>query len=101
MFLRSSNGAENTVWGAQGSGNSCHLGRGFFDSRVPAAARKAPYRNLHERAYSKPMSIWSQLASLAQRPFEAAAEDIEEMAATDLAMPKCGPDPNDLEFTAA
>src|SRR5262245_13845042 len=43
------------------------------------------------------MSIWSQLASLAQRPFEAADEEPSK----DLATPLCGPDPNDIEFTAA
>ena len=47
------------------------------------------------------MSIWSQLAALAQRPFEAAAEDIEDATGVEVATPKCGPDPNDLEFTAA
>ncbi len=43
------------------------------------------------------MSIWSQLSSLARRAFEDdAASD------TDVVGPAlCGPDPNDLEFTAA
>jgi DnaJ like chaperone protein len=42
------------------------------------------------------MSIWSQLASLAQRAFEVGEEPSRE-----LATPLCGPDPNDIEFTAA
>jgi DnaJ like chaperone protein len=42
------------------------------------------------------MSIWSQLASLAQRAFE-----VDEEPAGEVAMFECGPDPNDIEFTAA
>jgi DnaJ like chaperone protein len=42
------------------------------------------------------MSIWSQLASLAQRAFEVGEEPSREVAT-----PLCGPDPNDIEFTAA
>lgn len=42
------------------------------------------------------MSIWTQLASLAQRAFEEGDEPSKEVAT-----PLCGPDPNDIEFTAA
>jgi len=42
------------------------------------------------------MSIWTQLASLAQRAFEEGDEPSREVAT-----PLCGPDPNDIEFTAA
>lgn len=42
------------------------------------------------------MSIWSQLSSLSRRAFEDDAAP-----GTDVDAPKCGPDPNDLEFTAA
>lgn len=42
------------------------------------------------------MSIWSQLSSLARRPFEE-----EEEPSTALDAPLCGPDPNDVDFTAA
>jgi DnaJ like chaperone protein len=42
------------------------------------------------------MSIWSKLANLAQRAFEEGEEPSTEVAA-----PLCGPDPNDIEFTAA
>jgi DnaJ like chaperone protein len=42
------------------------------------------------------MSIWSQLSSLARRAFEA-----DEEASTALDAPLCGPDANDVEFTAA
>ena len=42
------------------------------------------------------MSIWSQLSSLTQRAFEPAGEP-----GTELDAPLCGPDPNDVEFTAA
>jgi DnaJ like chaperone protein len=42
------------------------------------------------------MSIWTQLASLAQRAFEEGEEPSREVAT-----PLCGPDPNDIEFTAA
>jgi DnaJ like chaperone protein len=42
------------------------------------------------------MSIWSQLANMAQRAFEDGEEPGQDVAA-----PLCGPDPNDLEFTAA
>ncbi len=41
------------------------------------------------------MSIWSQLSSLTRRAFE------EEASGTDVGPARCGPDPNDLEFTAA
>lgn len=41
------------------------------------------------------MSIWSQLSSLTRRAFE------EEAPGTDVGPARCGPDPNDLEFTAA
>ncbi len=43
------------------------------------------------------MSIWSQLSSLARRAFE----DDEREPGTEVGAPLCGPDPNDLEFTAA
>lgn len=42
------------------------------------------------------MSIWSQLSSLSRRAFE---EEAETGKAVDV--PRCGPDPNDVEFTAA
>jgi DnaJ like chaperone protein len=42
------------------------------------------------------MSIWFQLASLARRAFEDGDEPSREVAT-----PLCGPDPNDIEFTAA
>lgn len=42
------------------------------------------------------MSIWSQLANMAQRAFEEGEEPSREVGT-----PLCGPDPNDLEFTAA
>jgi DnaJ like chaperone protein len=42
------------------------------------------------------MSIWSQLSSLSRRAFE---EDAAP--GTEVGAPNCGPDPNDLEFTAA
>jgi DnaJ like chaperone protein len=42
------------------------------------------------------MSIWSQLSSLARRAFEE-----EATPGTDVGLASCGPDPNDLEFTAA
>jgi DnaJ like chaperone protein len=42
------------------------------------------------------MSIWSQLANIAQRAFEEGEPPGQEVGA-----PLCGPDPNDLEFTAA
>lgn len=42
------------------------------------------------------MSIWSQLSSLSRRAFE---EDAAP--GTDIGAPQCGPDPNDLDFTAA
>jgi len=42
------------------------------------------------------MSIWSQLSSLARRAFE---DDVA--TGTDVGPALCGPDPNDLEFTAA
>jgi len=42
------------------------------------------------------MSIWSQLSSLARRAFED-----EPAPGTDVGPATCGPDPNDLEFTAA
>lgn len=42
------------------------------------------------------MSIWSQLSSLARRAFED-----EPAPGTEVGMALCGPDPNDLEFTAA
>lgn len=42
------------------------------------------------------MSIWSQLSSLARRPFEE-----EDEPGTALDAPLCGPDPNDVDFTAA
>lgn len=42
------------------------------------------------------MSIWSQLSSLSRRAFE---EEPETGTAVDV--PRCGPDPNDVEFTAA
>jgi DnaJ like chaperone protein len=42
------------------------------------------------------MSIWSQLSSLSRRAFEDDAAP-----GTDVGVARCGPDPNDLEFTAA
>lgn len=42
------------------------------------------------------MSIWSQLSSLSRRAFEEEPE-----AGTAVDVPRCGPDPNDVEFTAA
>ncbi|MEZ6029517.1 MAG: molecular chaperone DjiA [Hyphomonadaceae bacterium] len=42
------------------------------------------------------MSIWSQLSSLARRAFEDDAAPGTEVGAAN-----CGPDPNDIEFTAA
>ena len=42
------------------------------------------------------MSIWSQLSSLARRAFED-----DPAPGTDVGPALCGPDPNDLEFTAA
>ena len=42
------------------------------------------------------MSIWSQLSLLKQRAFEPADEP-----GTELDAPLCGPDPNDVDFTAA
>src|SRR6218665_1841865 len=42
------------------------------------------------------MSIWSQLSSLARRAFEDDAAP-----GTDVGPALCGPDPNDVEFTAA
>ncbi|HPI47562.1 MAG TPA: molecular chaperone DjiA [Hyphomonadaceae bacterium] len=42
------------------------------------------------------MSIWSQLSSLARRAFED-----EPAPGADVGPALCGPDPNDLEFTAA
>jgi DnaJ like chaperone protein len=42
------------------------------------------------------MSIWSQLSSLARRAFED-----DEAPGTAVGPASCGPDPNDLEFTAA
>jgi DnaJ like chaperone protein len=42
------------------------------------------------------MSIWSQLSSLSRRAFEEGAAP-----GTEVGAPNCGPDPNDLEFTAA
>jgi DnaJ like chaperone protein len=42
------------------------------------------------------MSIWSQLSSLARRAFEE-----EPPPGTGVGPALCGPDPNDLEFTAA
>ena len=42
------------------------------------------------------MSIWSQLSSLTQRAFEA-----PDAPGTALDAPLCGPDPNDVQFTAA
>ena len=41
------------------------------------------------------MSIWSQLSSLTRRAFE------EDAPGTEVGPASCGPDPNDLEFTAA
>lgn len=46
---------------------------------------------------SPQMSIWTQLSSLARRAFE----DDEREPGTEVGAPLCGPDPNDLEFTAA
>jgi DnaJ like chaperone protein len=42
------------------------------------------------------MSIWSQLSSLTRRAFEA-----EDEPGTAVDAPLCGPDPNDVDFTAA
>lgn len=42
------------------------------------------------------MSIWSQLSSLARRAFED-----DETPGTGVGPALCGPDPNDIEFTAA
>lgn len=42
------------------------------------------------------MSIWSQLSSLTRRAFET-----EDEPGTALDAPLCGPDPNDVDFTAA
>ena len=42
------------------------------------------------------MSLWSQLSSLSRRAFED-----ETAPGTDVGAPNCGPDANDLEFTAA
>ena len=42
------------------------------------------------------MSIWSLLSSRAGRAFEP-----DDETGTDVAMPACGPDPNDVDFTAA
>jgi len=42
------------------------------------------------------MSLWTQLADVAQRAFADGEEPGREVAA-----PLCGPDPNDVEFTAA
>jgi DnaJ like chaperone protein len=42
------------------------------------------------------MSIWSQLSSLTRRAFEE-----EDATGSDVDVPRCGPDPNDVEFTAA
>lgn len=42
------------------------------------------------------MSIWSQLSSLSRRAFEE-----EDATRTAVDLPLCGPDPNDVEFTAA
>jgi DnaJ like chaperone protein len=41
------------------------------------------------------MSIWSQLSSLTRRAFD------EEAPGREVGPASCGPDPNDLEFTAA
>jgi DnaJ like chaperone protein len=46
------------------------------------------------------MSIWTQLAALAQRAFEVDGEPAGEPG-REVAAPECGPDPNDIEFTAA
>src|SRR5690606_8473787 len=42
------------------------------------------------------MTLWTQLANLAQRAFE-----VGEEPSRDVATPLCGPDPDDVEFTAA
>jgi DnaJ like chaperone protein len=42
------------------------------------------------------MTLWTQLANIAQRAFEAGEEPSRAVAT-----PLCGPDPGDLEFTAA
>lgn len=42
------------------------------------------------------MTLWTQLANIAQRAFE-----VGEEPSRDVATPLCGPDSNDLEFTAA
>ncbi len=42
------------------------------------------------------MTLWTQLANIAQRAFEAGEEP-----SRDVAQPLCEPDPEDLEFTAA
>jgi DnaJ like chaperone protein len=44
------------------------------------------------------MSIWSQLSSLARQAFEPGDD---EAMSTAIGAPLCGPDPNDVEFTAA
>lgn len=44
------------------------------------------------------MSIWSQLAHMAQRAFDPPDEPVASTAVGEF---KCGPDPNDVEFTAA
>jgi DnaJ like chaperone protein len=42
------------------------------------------------------MSIWFKLSSLARRAFEP-----DDQPGTEVGAPLCGPDPNDIEFTAA
>jgi DnaJ like chaperone protein len=42
------------------------------------------------------MSIWSHLSSRASRAFEP-----DDETGTDVAVPSCAPDPNDIDFTAA
>jgi DnaJ like chaperone protein len=42
------------------------------------------------------MTLWTQLANVAQRAFETGEEPSREVAT-----PLCGPDPDDLDFTAA
>jgi len=46
------------------------------------------------------MSIWSQLAGLAGRAFDIGDEPARAVG-TEVGEVQCGPDPNDLEFTAA
>jgi DnaJ like chaperone protein len=46
------------------------------------------------------MSIWSQLAGLAGRAFDVGDEPARAVG-TEVGEVQCGPDPNDLEFTAA